>query len=403
MQELTVRCSSLPTACACAQATRAPAVKVDTSDASARVGTAVHAVLANFRAGEWQERDEQIAAAYYDVDPDEVAMLCAIGRKFWRERLSDLFPDPITEEALSAQVGPAKVAGHPDYYSVLGAHARVGDDKTGFADGEHFEQVRGYGLLVLRKHPEVETVQGVVCRLRDGTLEAGPVWTRAEVEAHFERHAKEWAKDDPPYRPGRHCGFCPRRSECPAAQRALSESVLLFAPGPHGEAPGLAILDPETRPSPLSPLLVLGAYERLQAVEGACKLAREHLRRAVEAAGGTISDGERELALVTKQVRQVVPSVDLMTALERLIGIQEICGAISLSLTKLCDAAREQAPRGQKKEAAEELAAALDGMGALVTTSRKELRLRRAIPVITTGETNGNDHTATTAAVTDQR
>ncbi len=405
MTPLAVRCSSLPTACACPQAVRPPAVKIDTADASARVGTAVHACLAGRISGEAPENDVQLAAAANDVDPDDVGHLVYLGWKYWRERLAELFPDPEVELPLEGEPIPGiRITGHADVFSVVEVEQiRICDFKTGWADGSHEAQLRGYALLGLLRHPDATSVWACVVRLREGTID-GYLWSRAEVFAWFERHLQAWQKEDAPYKPGAACGWCWRSRECPAHAEALAHSVSLFSPV-DGSAVATRVLDLAQPVLPLSPATVLDAYRHLQAVAKVCDDAREAIRAHVEAAGGRIADGERELVLLPQARREVVPSHRTVNELAHLLGSwQPLYDAMKLSLTKLEGAAREQAPRGQKKEAALALVEMLDALGALVTTSAQRLTLRRVTPLIKTGETpNGNGNTGHTAASTDQR
>ena len=118
MAELSkVRCSRLPLALTCAQSLRGD-IAVEGDDGLARLGTAFHEYMAAHVLD--REIDIPDLASAHGVDLDDLAVLCAFGRRAW-DALVEHFPDAQTEVSLSHidPVSGLTLTGKADLLSIV--------------------------------------------------------------------------------------------------------------------------------------------------------------------------------------------------------------------------------------------------------------------------------------------
>jgi hypothetical protein len=354
-EPLTIRCSSLPRLVACAAAAVPPGVRVEPPRGPADLGTAFHECMAAIVRGE--EPDEHVAERH-NVDPEELANLFGWTRKLWYNRLAPLFPGPAVETGADYSDGGLTLTGTADLGALVGDEVRILDWKTGWLDADATEQLKGYAWLWLNSPPARHVPRARVTKLgvRRQTADT-TVWTRDELRAWW-----GWLKghlaDRDTYRPGPHCGRCPRALECPGAERQL-RSLALALQQPNES---LCVLTPQD----LARTLQLARY-----LGRKCQDFADDLKAHVEARGGRwgpLAIGEQtrrtiDVARGWETLRDAIPEGDLLPLLRAGKGDVE-------------DAVKKDAPRGKKGAAAKELFDRLDAAGAIVITTHTTLEVR---------------------------
>ena len=224
-----LRCSSLPRILSCPASRHAPAIEVQGDDDAARLGSAVHV------AAELHVKSVAITgdaytdlAAAWKVDVEELRILSNLARLCW-DSLSQHFPAPTTELALvHCDEDGMTLSGHPDVFSIVETQARVGDFKTGRTVGDHEDQLRGYGYLLLRRFPEVETFWGTTIHVRTRTNGDPIQMTRDDLDDWYADLVRTVGHEH--YRPSHEsCQYCPRRLSCPARNEFLRDAAGILA------------------------------------------------------------------------------------------------------------------------------------------------------------------------------
>ncbi len=106
IEVLELRASRMPIAFECPGSIRKPALQIRETGEAAELGTAAHEALravAEGREPEWERIPE--LAERYNVDPEELRMLVAMGTKLFR-KVADSFPNAMTEVHLEIEVQP---------------------------------------------------------------------------------------------------------------------------------------------------------------------------------------------------------------------------------------------------------------------------------------------------------
>jgi hypothetical protein len=368
-----MRCSSLPLITRCPAAAVAPALRVESDDAEARVGTAVHACLAEAVQGEPWEAEG--AAAYYGVADraDEVLALTLAGVQCW-EMLAIQFPGPLfVEQELSVRAGAFELVGHADVLATgFRGDVRLLDWKTGRVDEDATEQLKGYAYLALVHHPDVAVARACRVGVRARTADWYE-WSRTELDAWFAGLVQR-AGDSTTYRPGRWCGYCPRALECPARGVLVRETINALLVSDEAGEPQLGDGDGAD---------LARALDACRLVEKICQDIREQARVQVALAGGVLPTGDgRELVLTTQERREITYERGWELVHQDGLDTPALRQALRIPKTALEDAVRAAAPHGQKKTAVAQLLRRLDEAGALITQTVERLECRRAVPLV---------------------
>lgn len=348
-----IRCSSLPLVSACAAAVVKPETRIESSRDAADLGTAFHACMAAACRGE--PFDVDAVAAEQNVEVDDLAPMVGWAVNLWRERLAAMFPDPIVEEWSTVTSPEFSLTGTPDLIALADGEIRGLDWKSGWGDTDASAQMRGYAFLALNRWTEAETVRFTILRVRDQRADT-LVWTRKQIES-WQEWLQDHLDDSDVYRPGEHCGRCPRALECPAHSRQISALANL--------APADAI--PWTTPKDLASGVQLArmAVKRLEEFQQA---AKAH----VEANGGEFGS----LYLDQRETR----AIDYARGHERIIeaiGGHAFMQCVRVSKSEVEEAVKRDAPRGQKGKVVKALMDALESDGAISVTVSTQLKVRR--------------------------
>lgn len=373
----TFRASADPLAMACPASTRGPSEEtplVELFAEAAGFGTAVHAVAGEIvkADGQWPDFGERAAKlGYKDAQQDEFISCCAAAGRFWREYGAH-FPNPCVEDAFRVERDGAVYTGHPDVWSATelpdGSRTiRVLDWKTTrLADVDYRPQMMRYLWLALSDLDPAASYQYVIAYLRDRTVEISPTFHGEDLIAYHANFLREVVEPaDAPYRPGPHCTFCRRLSDCPAHSALVRKTAL--------DLGTIAISG-----LPAEPAAIVDLYERVAAVAGLCERFQDYARAAVAAAGGRLvgADGV-DLALVRSVRAEIEPQPAWPILAERL-SVAELAKCVKIRKGELLGLYATKAPPKMKGKFKVALMADLRAAKAVKETEIMSLRAVRS-------------------------
>jgi len=367
MINLVLRCSGLPLAFRCAGSVRPGAVPINESNDPADLGTAAHEGLAQLvETGKVDYDAVPALAKKHKVDETELRVLLAQGAQLW-EQVRESFPAAMTEVDLAHEAGSVELTGHADILGRSGAVALVGDWKTGRVDSDYAEQLKGYAALALLEDHTLQSATAGVLWVRDASFEHYTM-TRADLPAWLDRLETELVQWDGTFRPGRHCEYCPRAHECPAANAMVRSAVAALSDKDVDDA---ALI----REMPAEQLIQL--HSRVSLVESQIDRFRKAVRHRVEEQGDIVGD-EKRITLETEERRQLDPLAAFPVLEAQGFGDAEMAEVIDISVSKAEKVVATRAGKGKGAGAVRELQAALKGAGAIKTRPITKLVLRRA-------------------------
>lgn len=363
---ISLRCSSLPIAAACPPSVVAPTVRIESSGKPADMGSAVHAYLSMRIDGEGSLPSVSGLAEEHGVDAEELGPACGQAWNAWLS-IADAFPAPMVEVPLGPLVwdGQIQLTGTADVVSrPTLSLARLGDWKSGWSDGDHEMQVKGYALLLARKWiAEVEAVEAVVVNTRLG-FQTVYRWSVAELESWWNRLTEGIVSGLETFRPSvSSCRWCRRAHECPARQqlvRASSEMVLSVNRGE------------------LTPDLAADLLERARLVGKAADDAVDLIRAEVAAAGGSMQLSDGRTLQLTPTRKRFIRTAEAWPILTEQCGA-ELVEAVTVSKTAADKIVRAKAgtKRVAKKAASEKLIADLEAADAFDEQTVERLEIVR--------------------------
>lgn len=353
-----VRCSSLPLVSACSAARVDDGLAIEGPRGPADLGTAFHEIMRDVVDG--RETDVDAVAAAAQVDRRELWGLVAWASSLWDDRLAAWFPGARTELELAGTLGGRVVlTGHLDVGAVVGAEARVLDWKTGRRDADPGQQLRGYAWLMLQTSPELERATVVKLDVRHRYADVR-TYSREELAAWAGWMADHLADDC--FRPGPHCGLCPRASACPAHWANVRAGIASFD-----------MLDAAVATGSVASLTAENLASAVETARAVAKLAERFVdaARAVVVAEG----GKLGRLRVIEQEERPIDAARAWPVLLDTLGLDTLLSCASVSKTKVLDAVRAAAGRGGKKQAAADLMERLAAAEAVTVNTKLILKV----------------------------
>lgn len=369
-QFVNLRASAMPLAFRCPASIRRGSILINGSNEAANNGTAAHEVLRSLpRTNKIEWGSIPDIARKYSADPDETRMLVAMGAKLWGE-VSGSFVDAMTEVALKIEIAPGIfLTGNSDLLAISQTSMRVGDWKTGRKDNDHSHQFKAYASMALLSSTDITEATGTGLWVRDQEIEnytldrlGAQMWVDSVVCQII-----EW---DQVYRPGKHCGFCPRNFECEASNALIRRDVA-------------AISDRSLVSRVECDLATMSDSEKIEVLRKAdlvvhfAKRVREAVKAHVEANGDLIADGVR-LTLVEQPSRELDPLKAWPILEELAFKDEDLARVMKLKISEIEQVIRDRAPRGEKASAVLKLGQLLEAAGAVTKTTTKRLTEKRA-------------------------
>ena len=371
----TIRCSALPLAWQCAESQNQPEGETLLNESSepAEAGTAFHRWIAAHIGG--TDLDTAKLAAEHGCDPDELSMLCHMGRKALtelRKHLDAADAPMMVEVPLETAADEFRLVGTGDLLGRSGRTALILDWKTGRVDSDHTHQTRGYALCAMDMLGEVDEAVVITVWVRHGVWDIEKI-SRAQLLSWASEFGRRLRNGRGNFNPGGHCQYCPRRLACPA------RSALVKATMAELSVEGAPVIPwtNETRQT-LGP--TIGAtLRRVRMIEGVCEAFRAALGMDIGLYGPMDVGEGRQLALMPVNRRKLDahkarPVLGVFDALSD----TDIDAATTISLSQLEDAAAKNAGKGKGAQAKRDLTAALEAAGAISVNTTHQLREQKA-------------------------
>ncbi len=365
---LSLRCSSAPLAMKCPASTVPPVDEILSGGEAADMGTAVHAVLANWigngRAG--IEYIGEAAAEFNIEDTDELSRLSWNGWRCW-EQIQHEYPDPKIEYAPAAieADGLRLTTEGVDLHAGVGEQIRVLDWKTGRLDLDAQDQLKAYCLLLSREYPFASTFHASKVNVRAMSRDCW-LWSRDDLAAWWQRLADVAARQFV-FKAGRHCGFCHRSHECHVFEGYMQQSVNVVS--------SMQVLpaEPLARANMLVELL-----DRAKLLEHQIDMAKDLVKAEVARCGGAMDCGDgTELAIATTARRKMKWSKEAEAIALGNLDADVVRECLTPSITQLHKAAMAAAPRGQKGKLANEFIQSFDDAGCVTVAHSESLEHRQ--------------------------
>lgn len=277
-----IHCSAIGRILACPMSRQAPDIRIEPDVVGARLGSAVHAAIAEF-IQQGTQGSKEYYSARFDLAPEQEADFGYLVREAIRqwEELRPMLTDVEVEAATVRRFAEGwDVAGRPDVWAHLESSADrvvvIIDWKTERIEADHRDQMMGYAWLAFDLR-EPGRVKLTTVRLRDGVRDIEDV-SQDELQGWEDRLKAALGADY--YCPGACCDWCPLQLTCEARARWLRGATLGL--------PALTLAD--------SPVLAAQKladwWPRVKALEIACDRYRLALKTALAASGPqTLSDG----------------------------------------------------------------------------------------------------------------
>ena len=220
-----IRCSALPRIMACPASAQPPKIKIDGDSEPARMGTAVHEVLAQVvTEGLDAVPNLEPTIKKYRVDRDELRMLAWFGLNTWQSIRAETRVVAVEEHLESEEFSGLTVTGSPD---VICAHEDtivVVDFKSGWIERNYEDQLMGYLFLAAQHYPSYTGYKRICVWLRTSEVDTVNVAPQ-ELDDWAERLAERVQQTETydPSPPA--CEFCPRAHEC-TARRVMIEAAM---------------------------------------------------------------------------------------------------------------------------------------------------------------------------------
>lgn len=337
----------------------------ETSDA-ARLGTAAHDGQA--RQAQGQTVDVPALARLHDVDEGELSFLLGNGAmmlgRLHAPELADADVEmPLSVVLLFDLVGSVGLAGTLDYLWIKGRDAGCVDWKSGRKDADYRDQLMAYAVLVFGHYPTVDNITATVAWMRDAEEETYVI-TREDIPAWQDRLGNSLRTPDQ-YRPGEHCGFCPRKFGCPALLQRQRQMIAVFNPG----------LTQSQTIRELSPAHKIELYRQAAEVTRLAEYVKADIKADIAEHGPIESD--THVLRLTEENQRVIDPLKGWDALQGALTDNEMAKAVHVSISAAEEAVGKRAPRGMAAAAKRELGAALAAAGAVrmrAVTKVREMR-----------------------------
>lgn len=366
---ISLRASGMPLFFKCSASSQTTKITIRESNGAAEVGTAVHEALrslAETGSLDWDAIPE--IAERYGADLDEVRMLCASANKLWPQ-LRDSFPNALTEQKLSAEVLPGVLlTGHVDLLSISGTVARAADWKSGRVDSDYRHQMFAYGVLILLEDPTLTEATVTIIWLRDAAIENFTV-TR-EAAAGWVKELGSAVGDRAVYRPGLHCGHCPRSHECEAANALVRRDVAAMS---DRELVARAECELEL----MEPDQIVDLLAKADLVADYAERVRSAIKKHVLTHGDIVANGVR-LTIETEEQRKLAPAAAWPVLEAAGFGDEDFARVIDMKITRVEKVVAEKAGRGEGAAAIRRLSKELEEAGAIELKEVKKLARKRA-------------------------
>ena len=266
--------SQIPGIIECPQSRIKPKIKIDSSGEPARIGNAVHELIAK-RIDTYENPDIEKICLKHDVKRDDVAPLYFRALSAWRD-IGDSLASPIVESRMSADLGKYTLSGKPDAMAIIEEHDAlfILDWKTGRLEEDARNQIKAYLLIALLNGVyggrDFTSYIGRVYHLRQSYAET-IVLTKEDLRDF--RETLDMAivgRNKDTYNPGKACQYCNRAHECKAGTALIKLTVGSLTNGEYDS---------------LTPAVVSDIWYSIDKIEKLCKAFKSSAKELVSEHG----------------------------------------------------------------------------------------------------------------------
>ena len=354
-----VRSSQVPRLLSCSQSAHGEGWTINTDDAAARLGTAVHYIAARMVEGKDSVDTKDVCAMYNVEDVNTANFMVSMVRSTWAE-LKGAFNNPAVEQSLEVtlyegKAGKVVLTGHPDVTTVSDV-ARAIDWKTGYVHDDFFHQLMAYVLLVC-EYSGAKEGSGTVVWLRDHDWETKSF--TADQLAWLKQQIIDRCLNDPDYSVGKQCVHCQRFHECPARMSLFHQAATDIMDSPlAGGVTGKKVED-----------VRLGIKAMTKAIDDYRLLVKTQIQR-----DGPIHLHDDVYYGMTPTTFRRVIMPDAMHILKDYMTEEQISSATSIQLKQIKSCIRENLARGEKYAGVNEFFKRCESEGCMQTTTGQALR-----------------------------
>lgn len=350
-----IRCSSSDRAHACALSTTPIDNPYNPDSQPARDGTACHEVCETVVAGPFNAPallDKLVAdlSSKYGTSQGDLRMAHGYAAQAWEE-VKQWFPIPATEHPLAGPV----TRGTSDVVSIDGGS--ILDWKSGWGRVEHPYQLMAYADAFRETHgmPEQGFVLGVEVWLKHREYRVHK-FTAAKLDRFREHIAKQIVRDSAT--PGAHCTFCPRQLQCEARDQYIRSTATALV----------------AQTGEVDALVIGNMHDHAKALKSALARYDAVVKAHVAEHGFLPLPNGKQLVDAGREVTEI-QTEEAWPVLAKWFESSELAQAVKVSKTKLMDAAKAQAPKGEKQKRAAGLMADLAEAGALKKKTQSRLAI----------------------------
>ncbi len=368
---ITIRCSSLPRIMSCPASLDVGEVQIQSSSENARIGTAVHEVMADIiRAGDFHMPELYPYADQNGVEVEDISFLCWRGLSIWKQYAPVLQNVEVEQERATVISDEIELTGHPDVTATMEiGQGVVIDWKTG-VEKECVDQLLGYAALCFTGNPQ--GVKVIVANLRENVADVRN-FESEDIDKFIEGGTAVVGMKKKPYNPtSENCQYCPRRLDCPAKAKFAESSVM-------------AMESVHSNHSLTTPEQLAGLYDAAASLSRTLEQYKDALKMAVKDAGSiTLPDG-RVLTLEECERDTISANCDFWLTAQTFIGGTEEAetadkigeDAFTVKKQAVIKAVRDAAPKGEKDAAEERFMKELRSAGCVKTTKFEKIVFRK--------------------------
>ncbi len=349
MPKIKTRASRADLLVQCTQSAAPDVVRIDQANDMAKLGSAVHAIIA----GEVSSNPIDFEQAVWDQGLDsthyaDARFLVSRALRWWNEH-GDAFPPHDVEVQHLYEDPWLELSATGDVVGQYGHVLHVVDWKSGRRSGRYYHQLRATAWCAIQMHPDVLEVHLTLVWLRDQPETV--IITRAELQQWYAAWSLQIRNgiEGGAFSPGDHCDYCPRRHNCDGRTEWMEKQVAfshsIVSPG------DITLALAEGRSGSIVADKIAGDLEVLGRIAKYREEYRARLRAWMQEHEVTsiVIDADMELALQTKEVKDFDIEAG-WNELDRELG-GELKDCLSLSLRRAEAAVKNLTPRGAKTAA----------------------------------------------------
>lgn len=334
---------TLAVKCPASMATEPGDVLVDQHDETGNISTAIHRAISCTLQGE-------AVPAFEGDDGAESEELVDRGVVWFNENIL-AFGGEEGNAQFETRLESGFISGTLDVLHRVPKRSVIADWKNTYRDDDHEPQLITYAWLEFQERPEIEEVEIFTVYLRLKFVDH-KILSRAWVEAWMREFITNNVNHRDIYRPGEHCGRCPRYAVCQALtilnRRTMAELVESHSGEYLNRNNGAEL------------------WARVRLLEASIKHFRDYMKESVRREGPIELPNGKQLRVLVGKKDTILPLV-AWPILEAKFTEGELANIIKIPKGELEEAIGSKAAKGKKAEDQRAFMQTLRAAGAVVT------------------------------------